>query len=171
MQPWSQWATLVGMLKQHKVGMLIGRSHLALRHKALLLCQLVPACTLLFADVAWQSQARPVWTAVPMCKLNRAALSSEKTKYVPTALWLRCIACLLLEPLQQLLSSLITGSIRQQQHLPQETQLIRSHACALPAHQECCKHNCTACVCQVAPSKLSSQLQLQSTSPAGSRFL
>lgn len=44
-----------GHARQHEVGLLIGRSHLALRHKALLLCQFVPACPLLFADVAWQS--------------------------------------------------------------------------------------------------------------------
>lgn len=106
----------------------------------------------LFADVTWLWDMRPCCCA-SLCQRARcsllmwlgslrqglhgqqcqcvswnegAAFSSEETKYVPTALWPKCSACLLLEPLQQLLSSLITGCIREQQHLPQDMQLIRA---------------------------------------------
>ena len=83
------------------IDLLESGSHLALGGKALLLGQFVPSCTLLFTDVAWQPQARPTRTAMPLCD-EGAALNSKAARYMPTALWvwIRCAACLLLEPLQ-----------------------------------------------------------------------
>ena len=60
---------MVSMPYKHELGLLNSRDHLALGHKALLLGNFVPACTLLFADVAWQPQARPARTAMLLCQL------------------------------------------------------------------------------------------------------